>query len=555
MVPCANILLETSLDNPEPVPCLQQSVPLDNFLSSEDSNFQTASSSSSLAESTCLQPNIPTLILSVQHAFANTKQNQNQPEKKEHPETLDILQETLHPSNAHSQPNMRQITSTTYFPDTNSAFLPPNQATNLLRNNDAHPGPSFPSQTNPPPQTPSKSHFPTCVSPGHISVNSLITRPPSPNSISLQQHNKPDSNKFPTRIINAVNDAATCILISIGHQVGLFPVLNRLSDKFRTASEIADATRHLSLRYVKEWLLSMTCVGIIEEHPSSYITNNLPTFRLPPEHAIFLTWGSFTSNMALLAQYIPILGRLEDSLIDCFRTGSGLPVSTWSHFDRVAAHDTMQTIGGSIPYMLALVDGLEQDLENGICVVCVAGTADGIYVRLAKIFPRSWITCYGTSVQQTAYVRKAIDENGVHNLHIKLVKSLLEIEEIGAYDLALLLDGTSLREFGSRQASLKALRKAIRAGRSLLTVEVYGDGCVKKDKGGPVTPFLYSLSTMRNLPQEMFSCDGKDVDGRPWGHVNARKALFDAGFDKVDVDPFEEDGLNVFLNASCVSYE
>jgi hypothetical protein len=64
---------------------------------------------------------------------------------------------------------------------------------------------------------------------------------------------KIDSTKadaFAARLLNALNDGALCLMVSVGHRVGLFDMMWKLSPA--TSDEIA---RHAGLneRYVREW--------------------------------------------------------------------------------------------------------------------------------------------------------------------------------------------------------------------------------------------------------------------------------------------------------------
>src|SRR5262245_26981167 len=92
-----------------------------------------------------------------------------------------------------------------------------------------------------------------------------------------------DSGKaeaFAERLLRALNDGALCLMIAVGHRVGLFDVMRELPPS--TADEVAHHAG-LNERYVREWLGAMVTgrvVGVDSE------TNR---FSLPHEHAAFLT--------------------------------------------------------------------------------------------------------------------------------------------------------------------------------------------------------------------------------------------------------------------------
>ena len=69
---------------------------------------------------------------------------------------------------------------------------------------------------------------------------------------------------------------------------------------------------------MREWLGAMTTGGIVEVDPD---TNR---FSLPAERAAHLTRAAVADNMACFAQYIGLLGGVEDEIVECFKRG-GVP--------------------------------------------------------------------------------------------------------------------------------------------------------------------------------------------------------------------------------------
>jgi hypothetical protein len=59
---------------------------------------------------------------------------------------------------------------------------------------------------------------------------------------------------FQERMIRAINDAALCVMTSVGHRTGLFDRMAGMQPA--TSAEIARATG-LNERYVREWLGAM----------------------------------------------------------------------------------------------------------------------------------------------------------------------------------------------------------------------------------------------------------------------------------------------------------
>src|SRR5258708_2667090 len=95
---------------------------------------------------------------------------------------------------------------------------------------------------------------------------------------------------FAGRILRALNDAALCLMASVGHRTGLFDTMRDLPNF--TSAEIAQRA-NLNERYVREWLGAMVTAGVVEVDPTT------DQFRLPAEHAAFLTRAAAADNMAV----------------------------------------------------------------------------------------------------------------------------------------------------------------------------------------------------------------------------------------------------------------
>ncbi|MFU8816002.1 MAG: hypothetical protein ACNA7W_11705 [Pseudomonadales bacterium] len=79
------------------------------------------------------------------------------------------------------------------------------------------------------------------------------------------------------------------------------------------------------------------------------------TYRLPGEHSALLTRGG-EANLAVYAQYITLLGGMEEEVLHCFREGGGVPYERFHRFHDVMAQDRGQTV---------LPGRLEQGIRSG----------------------------------------------------------------------------------------------------------------------------------------------------------------------------------------------
>jgi hypothetical protein len=77
-----------------------------------------------------------------------------------------------------------------------------------------------------------------------------------------------------------------------------------------TSDKIA-AEAGLDERYEREWLSAMTVGRIVEHDPDA------ATYWLPPEHAASITRAAGPGNLANMAQYVSLMGNVEDDIVDC----------------------------------------------------------------------------------------------------------------------------------------------------------------------------------------------------------------------------------------------
>jgi hypothetical protein len=132
---------------------------------------------------------------------------------------------------------------------------------------------------------------------------------------SLIDQSKADA--FGDRMLKTLNEGALALMTSLGHRTRLFDVMSDLPPS--TSEQIADAAK-LNERYVREWLGAMVAGSVVDYDPEN------KTYQLPPEHAAFLIRSAAPNNMAVFAQYIPLLGAVEDQIVECFKRAAEFPI-------------------------------------------------------------------------------------------------------------------------------------------------------------------------------------------------------------------------------------
>src|ERR671916_1236860 len=304
---------------------------------------------------------------------------------------------------------------------------------------------------------------------------------------------------FAGRMVGTLNEGAIAVMTSIGHRTGLFDAMSGLP--YSTSEEIAGAA-NLSERYVREWLGAMTVGGIVEHNPQD------ATYFLPPEHAAFLTRAASPDNIAVSAQFISVMGAVEDEIIEVFRQGGGVPYSAYPRFHEVMAEDSGQTVVAALTdHILPLVPGLIQRLEAGIDVLDVGCGSGRALNLMARMFPNSRFIGYDFSEEAIARARAEAQEHGTPNVRFE-VKDTAKLDEKKRYDLITTFD--AIHDQAKPAAVLKGIADALKGDGVYLMQDIAGSSHVYNNLDHPIGPFLYTVSTMHCMPAPVLPAFERD---------------------------------------------
>ena len=343
-----------------------------------------------------------------------------------------------------------------------------------------------------------------------------------------------DLETFSARVLDLLNAGATTLLLSLGHRSRLFDVLSRSGAA--TSVELAERAG-LNERYVREWLAGMTVARVIEFEPAT------SRFSLPEVHAQLLCRGSAAGNMAVFAQYIPLLASVEDDILECFRNGGGVPYSRYARFHEVMAEDSEQTVLSALfSHILPLVPGLSERLDRGIRVLDV-GCGRGLALNaLATRFPNSRFTGYDLSEEAIGYAVETARGKGLANLSFA-VRDLRRFDrdaEPEAYDLVTTFD--AVHDQPDPQALLRGIRRTLTGSGVYLMQDIHGTSHLEKDLDHPLGPLLYTISCLHCMTVSLAQ-RGAGL-GAMWGRERAEAMLREAGFRSIHVHRLEHDPQN-----------
>ncbi|MDQ4075723.1 MAG: class I SAM-dependent methyltransferase [Chloroflexota bacterium] len=348
----------------------------------------------------------------------------------------------------------------------------------------------------------------------------------SDNGLNQQQ-----AEAFGERLVGMLNEGALAHLVSIGHQTGLFDTLSILPPA--TSGQVAEAAG-LNERYVREWLNAMTVGRIVSYNPANQ------TYRLPPEHAAWLTRAAGADNMAVYMQHVSLLGTVEAPIVDRFRYGGGVPYEAFPRFHEIMAEDSnMNVVSALVEQILPLVPGLVDKLQAGIQVLDVGcGRGRAINV-MAQAFPQSHFTGYDISEEAIAFAQAEAAEWGLHNAHFA-VKDAAALDAVGRYDLITAFDAIHDQGFPARV--LRNIHRALKPDGVFLMQDIAASSHVHHNMDLPTAPFLYTISTMHCMTVSL--AQGGVGLGTMWGRETAQRMLAEAGFTDITVQQLPHDIFN-----------
>jgi len=328
------------------------------------------------------------------------------------------------------------------------------------------------------------------------------------------------ADAFSGRLLSALNDGALCLMIAVGHRVGLFDAMRELPPA--TSDEIA---RHAGLneRYVREWLGAMVTGRVIEIDPE------VNRFWLPQEHVAFLTRAAGADNIAVFSQYISLLGSVEDEIVACFKRGGGVPYSKFPRFHAVMAEDSGQSVLSSLEtHIVPLVPGLADRLAAGIQMLDVGCGRGRIMNRLAELYPKSRFTGIDLSSEAILTAWEAAAEKKLRNVEFMVtdLSNFDEKAEAEAFDFVTTFD--AIHDQAKPLNVLKGIHRTLRNDGVYLMQDIKGSSQVYKNIDHPLGTFLYTVSCMHCMTVSL--AQGGEGLGAMWGEEKTREYLTRAGF-------------------------
>ena len=341
---------------------------------------------------------------------------------------------------------------------------------------------------------------------------------------------------FEKKLIDVLNGGALSLMLSIGHRTGLFDAMAGMLPA--TSAEIAQKAG-LQERYVREWLGAMTVSRIVKHDGEASV------YVLPPEHAALITRAAPNGNLAVFAQYIALLGAVEDDIVRCFREGGGVPYERFGRFHEVMAEDSGQTvIPALIDHILPLEPGLIGRLEEGIRVLDVGCGRGKALNLMARTFPNSRFVGYDLSEEAIAFAWQEAAEQGSRNVEFAArdLSDFDETAEPDAFDFVTTFD--AIHDQANPLVVLQGIRRAVAPDGVYLAQDIKGSSHHYGNIDHPIGPLLYTISCMHCMTVSL--AQGGEGLGAMWGREKALDYFRKAGFSDVRVHELKHDIQNYY---------
>ncbi len=353
---------------------------------------------------------------------------------------------------------------------------------------------------------------------------------------TTQEIDTAKAEAFAGQMVGLMNGCALTLMISVGHQTGLFDTMSGLSPS--TSEQIAKASG-LNERYVREWLGAMVTGRIVDYDPAN------KAYRLPPEHAASMTRSAGAGNLAAMAAFFPEIAKVEQQLISSFRNGGGVPYSAFPRFQELMREESAQVFDATlIDVTLPLVPGLIDQLKQGLDVADVGCGAGHAINLMAEAFPNSRFTGYDFSEEGIAIGREEARSMGLKNARFE-VQDAAKLDENEQFDLVTVFD--AIHDQAKPRQVLRNIYNLLRPGAVFLCVDIAASSNLEENKDHPLAPFLYTISTTHCMTVSL-ALNGEGL-GTVWGEQKAHELLAEAGFKAIETRRVEGDILNNYYIA------
>jgi ubiquinone/menaquinone biosynthesis C-methylase UbiE len=245
----------------------------------------------------------------------------------------------------------------------------------------------------------------------------------------------------------------------------------------------------------------------------------------------------------VFTQYIPLLGSVEDDIVECFKKGGGVPYAKFPRFHDVMAEDSGQSILSSLEsHIVPLVPGMAERLGSGTQMLDVGCGRGRIINRLAGLYPKSRFTGMDLSGEAVLSAWEEAADKKLRNVEF-IVADLSRFDEraeIAAFEFVTTFD--AVHDQAKPLNVLRGIYRTLRRDGVYLMQDIKGSSYVHKNLDHPLGPLLYTVSCMHCMTVSLAQ-NGEGL-GAMWGEEKTREYLDKAGFRSVEKHELAHDIQN-----------
>ena len=191
-------------------------------------------------------------------------------------------------------------------------------------------------------------------------------------------------------------------------------------------------------------------------------------------------------------------------------------------------------------YVLPLVPGLLDALEQGIQVLDVGCGSGRAMNKLAQLFPNSRFKGYDFSEEAIAAAITEAQAYGLTNVQFQ-AKDAATMDEVECYDLITTFD--AIHDQARPDIVLRHIYNALRTdGGVYLMQDIRAASDLSGNLDHPLAPFLYTTSCMHCMTVSL-AAGGMGL-GTMWGREKALEMLNEAGFVSIEMKELPHDIMN-----------
>ena len=330
------------------------------------------------------------------------------------------------------------------------------------------------------------------------------------------------------RVINETNSAISCLTLYLGHKLDLFNSLRKEGPI--TTEELSKKTKY-SERYLREWLECMTVNGYIDYDP---ITKR---FSILGEHARVLCDRDSIAYTIPFVYWVPTLSLAMDKLLEAFRTGEGVPYSTYGKEVLFAQGEGNRPMFiNDITRWISSMPDIESKLRSQGGHILDVGCGDGwASISLAKSYPLVKIDAIDVDLSSINNASTNIEKAGLSDrisIHASPIEKATLKEK---YDLVMTFE--SVHDMAYPIEALKKMKDMVSSNGAVLVGDVKMKDKLEEKNDFPGRLY-YNFSVLLCLPQSM-EYPNSAATGAAMTPSSFRKYAKEAGFSKVDILPIE----------------